>query len=326
MWSGFTFVLGFLVVFRTQQAYNRYWHGASLLKDNRSKWFNATSSLIAFCNPSTEKSIAEDVEVFQNLVIRLMSLLYVSGLQTVADFSDDHFVMIDMTGMELTKMRFLANQHDKRHRCEILLQWLQKSIMENLAKNVITAPAPILGRVYQELGLGHDSLVSARQMTELQFPFPYAQMISVLLMLHWLLCPCVSVFLTKSLLWSCILTFLQVTALWGINYIAAEIESPFGRDANDLELEEMAQDMNDSLFLLLERHTQHPPKLDIKNVSRLNKRPVTSSRLTKVSRVPDKFQSDVSLSSGFLGESIDVEQPKDLEDQPMPALIINQQS
>ena len=42
----------------------------------------------------------------------------------------------------------------------------------------------------------------------------------------------------------------MVMALWGINYIAAEIESPFGKDANDLDLTEMALDMNDSLFML----------------------------------------------------------------------------
>jgi len=313
MWSGFTFVLGFLVVFRTQQAYSRYWEGASLLKIMRSKWFNATSNLMAFCNSSTEKDMVKDVEAFQNLTVRLMSLLYVSGLQTVAAFHDDHFLMIDTSGMEMSQMQFLAKVHDKRHRCEILLQWLQKSIMENLDKKVLSAPPPILGRVFQELGGGHDSLVLARKMTELPFPFPYAQMISVLLMLHWLLCPCVSIFLTKSLLWSCVLTFLQVTALWGINYIAAEIESPFGRDANDLDLEEMAIDMNDSLFLLLERNTQRPPKLNTNSMYSLKKRVTTEARLSLQAQRPDALQSAIqrAISSGDFEE-----QPKDLEEQP----------
>lgn len=272
--------------------------------------------------------MVEDVEVFQNLAIRLMSLLYVSGLQTVAAFHDDHFAMIDTSGMEVSQMQFLAKVHDKRHRCEILLQWLQKSIMENLEKKVISAPPPILGRVFQELGGGHDSLVLARKMTELPFPFPYAQMISVLLMLHWLLCPCVSIFLTKSVLWSCVLTFVQVIALWGINYIAAEIESPFGRDANDLDLEEMAIDMNDSLFLLLERNTQRPPKLDISRMSPLNKRQTSeivskNKRLTLVIKRPDALQKALS-SEGIEGQPKDLEeQPKDLE-EPHPGSPFSQ--
>jgi len=131
--------------------------------------------------------------------------------------------------------------------------------------------------------------------------------------LHWLLCPCVSIFLTKSLLWSCVLTFLQVTALWGINYIAAEIESPFGRDANDLDLEEMAIDMNDSLFLLLERNTQRPPKLNTNIMYSLKKRVTTEARISLLSQRPDALQSAVqkAMSSGDFEE-----QPKDLEEQP----------
>jgi len=140
----------------------------------------------------------------------------------------------------------------------------------------------------------------------------------VLLMLHWLLCPCVSIFLTRSLLWSCILTFLQVTALWGINYIAAEIESPFGRDANDLDLEEMAHDMNDSLFLLLERHTQQPPKLDISSMQPLKKRQTSERRITTFKKSssdvtrPDALQKAMTRSYG--ADEFFVEQPKDLEE------------
>merc|ERR1711956_109985 len=62
--SGFTFVLGFLVVFRSQQAYARWWEGGTLLQQLRGEWFNAFSCLMAFCNKAPEKQ--EDVLVFQH--------------------------------------------------------------------------------------------------------------------------------------------------------------------------------------------------------------------------------------------------------------------
>ena len=62
---------GGYVVFRTQQAYNRYWEGASLLRLTRSNWFDAAGSLVAFCSPTPEKR--KDVEAFQHLLVCITS-------------------------------------------------------------------------------------------------------------------------------------------------------------------------------------------------------------------------------------------------------------
>jgi len=47
-----------------------------------------------------------------------------------------------------------------------------------------------------------------------------------------------------------------------VNYIAVELENPFGDDWNDLPLEEMQDDMNRSLISLLRKHAVRPPKFD----------------------------------------------------------------
>lgn len=258
IWSGFTFVLGFLVVFRTQQAYSRYWEGASLLKQLRSQWFNAISSLIAYCSPDRSKH--REVEVFQHLLVRLASILHSTALQNIAAVDDNHFQMIDKTGIDEETLKYLAAHADKSQRCEIVVLWIQKLIVEKQASGVLAVAPPIVSRVFQQLATGLVNLELARRITDIPFPFPYAQMLTVLLLLHWTLCPVVAVLLTKSYMWSCTLTFLSGVALWGTNYIAVEIESPFGRDANDLNMEQMAAEMNSSLWLLLEHKTQHPPK------------------------------------------------------------------
>jgi len=59
------------------------------------------------------------------------------------------------------------------------------------------------------------------------------------------------------------LTFVTVGIFWCINYIAAEMENPFGSDANDLPVLDIQQRMNASLTDLLEEHAQIPPNFDL---------------------------------------------------------------
>merc|ERR1719506_3124213 len=79
--GGFTFILGFLVVFRSQQAYSRWWEGGTLLQQLRGEWFNSFSSLLAFC--SSKPEMVQDVTHFKHRLVRLTSLLYMVALEQV---------------------------------------------------------------------------------------------------------------------------------------------------------------------------------------------------------------------------------------------------
>lgn len=253
VWAGYNWALAFLLAFRTQQAYGRYWEGVSLLQQVRGEWFNATSSLIAFCAPSAE--LATEVERFQHLLVRLVSLLYCAGLQTVSDL-DDAFRVIDNDGMEDSSLLFLEGNCEK---CEIIIQWIQRLIIDNTRSGVVPVPAPIVSRVFQELSRGIVNLNNARKIADIPFPFPYAQMASIMLGIHLCLAPILAAVLMQSPAWAIVLTFFPIWALWGLNYIAAEIEAPFGDDPNDLPLVAMMDDMNTSLWMLLDKRTQLPP-------------------------------------------------------------------
>ncbi|CAJ1456823.1 unnamed protein product, partial [Effrenium voratum] len=119
--GGFTFILGFLVVFRSQQAYSRWWEGGTLLQQLRGEWFNSYSCLIAFCNAAPEKR--EEVVHFQHQLVRLYSLLYGCALQQVATMDDKNFELFILEGFEEGSLAFLQGSHD---RCEITLQWIQR--------------------------------------------------------------------------------------------------------------------------------------------------------------------------------------------------------
>lgn len=258
IWSGYNFVLGFLVVFRNNQAYSRFWEGAALIHQVRGEWMNAISSLVAFCDQSEDKK--HDVATFQHLVIRLMSMLHCSALQLVAQVEDDSFEIIAPEGIENSCLSFLISRND---RCEVLLQWIQRVIVEAEQSKALKIAPPILSRVFQELSRGMVNLHNVRKIKEVPFPYPYAQTMALMLIFHWVCTPIIATQMMDSVSWCAGMSFLVVTSFWSLYYIALEIEQPFGEDPNDLPVAEMQRDMNRSLSLLLEPQVQRPPSFEL---------------------------------------------------------------
>ena len=65
--------LRILVVFRTGQAYNRFWDGSTLTHQMRGDWFDAASSIISFTR--TSKADSTKLWEFRQIVVRLFSAL-----------------------------------------------------------------------------------------------------------------------------------------------------------------------------------------------------------------------------------------------------------
>jgi len=256
IWSGYTFVLGFLIVFRNSQAYSRFWEGATLIQQTRGEWFNAVSSLFAFCSQAEEKK--DKVTEFQNLLVRLMSMLYCQALQQICELKDDSLEIIDISGLDTDSLRFLTGTSD---RCEVVLQWLQRAIVDATEQGIITVAPPILSRAYQELSRGIVNLNNVRKIKDVPFPFPYAQMITVMLMVHFVMTPLIAAHFIQQSWWAGAMSFLVTCAFWSLVYIAGEIDHPFGEDANDFNIAEMQQAMNSSLITLLQPLAQKPPKI-----------------------------------------------------------------
>merc|ERR1719162_2353719 len=62
LYSGFSFTLSFMLVFRTSQSYNRFWHAATSMNSMRSQWYEAASSICKFLEMSDHP--AEEVLIF----------------------------------------------------------------------------------------------------------------------------------------------------------------------------------------------------------------------------------------------------------------------
>jgi len=262
--GGFMFILGFLVVFRSQQAYSRWWEGGTLMQQLRGEWFNATSCLVAFCNTETAPEKHWEVLKFQHQLVRLVSLLYASALQQICTMEDKRFYMIDITGFEKESLEFLQSDLCHDH-CEVVLQWIQRLVVQADKSGVINIAPPILSRVYNQLGNGIVNLNNARKITEFPIPFPLAQMITVMLLFHSAVLPLICATTIKTAWWSATINFVVVFSYWSINYIATELEMPFGDDPNDLPLHDMQADLNASLITLLQEKAGTCPKFEFKD-------------------------------------------------------------
>merc|ERR1719379_2016811 len=95
VYSSFSFVLGFLLVFRTLQAHTRFWEGATLAHQMRGQWMDACSSLFAFATVS--KRAEDDVLQFMHMLARLFSLLHAMALQFIAVRETEEFELIDVS-------------------------------------------------------------------------------------------------------------------------------------------------------------------------------------------------------------------------------------
>mmetsp|Transcript_17007 Transcript_17007/g.53448 ORF Transcript_17007/g.53448 Transcript_17007/m.53448 type:complete len:505 (+) Transcript_17007:147-1661(+) len=268
-WTGFSMLVGFLIVFRTSQAYSRFWEGCSSTHMMRSEWFDCCSALCAFCAHS--KVSSEKTMRFKHTLVRLFSMLHASALaelEELAVFGRDsgsgpdlnalNYELIDPSGIDEESLELLEATDT---RVELIFQWVQLLVVENIRTGVLSIPAPILSRAFQELATGMVAFHDSVKLSFVPFPFPYAQNCDLLLVLHWCLAPFVFTQWVPHPAWAFLFVFIQVFVLWSLNYIAVEIENPYGHDDNDLDGNDMQREMNRRLLLLLRPSASRAPGL-----------------------------------------------------------------
>jgi len=263
-WSGFMFLVGFLIVFRTSTAYARFWDGCTSTHRMRAEWFDACSALVAFTKYSKHDN--EVSSCFQHTLVRLFSMLHAVALGEIEDSSSYEidtvaafkYPLLDAAGIDAESLMTVKSSDSK---VELVFQWIQQLIVENIDNGVLTIPAPILSRAFHELANGMVAFHEAIKISTIPFPFPYAQTCDCLLMLHWIVTPFINANWASNEGWAFLFTFIQVFIYWSLNAIAVEIENPFGDDANDIDAAAMQIELNQHLRLLLRASTKRTPLL-----------------------------------------------------------------
>mmetsp|Transcript_27826 Transcript_27826/g.80709 ORF Transcript_27826/g.80709 Transcript_27826/m.80709 type:complete len:350 (+) Transcript_27826:38-1087(+) len=134
VWSGFTSLLGFLVVFRSSQSYARWCEGCTAVHQMRAQWFEATATANAFisnCGASEDK-----VRSFKEVLVRVVSLLHALALAEleIGDHEEDSFTrtshdyaLINPEDLDPGTLREVSTSPCK---VELVYGWLQHLVMD----------------------------------------------------------------------------------------------------------------------------------------------------------------------------------------------------
>lgn len=250
-WSSSTLVLAAVLGLRTNRAVARFWEGTGLLHQMRGEWFDSVSCVVAFSRSAVSVKPTAVME-FRHCLVRLMSLCHASALEEISG-SMVEMIPIDPLGLNDVTLDHLQESKERGfNRVEVLLHMMQTMITQGLEDGVLKIAPPILSRVYQTLSRGFVNLLNAKKIRDTRFPFPYAQLISLMLAAHLFLTPMMISALVKSVVWAPVFTLVPIMGLWSLNLIAVELENPFGDDDNDLPLAHFQFEMNNCLLLLLQ--------------------------------------------------------------------------
>jgi putative membrane protein len=262
-YGGFSTLLGFVVVFRTSEAYSRFWDGNTLTHQMRGDWFDACSGLMAYSRWTAASP--EAVENFRQTIVRLFSMLHAMALADLEDAMDrkeDRWAftldLIDPRGIDEDTLLRLKQTETK---VELIYFWIQGLIVESVKTGLINTPAPIVTRAWGELANGMLKFHECLKIANVPLPFPYSQTTLFLLVIHWLVTPVMMCTWTDNPFVAGMVSFIQVFVLWSLHAIAQELENPFGADANDLNVREMNNDMKIKLLMLVDPANYELPKL-----------------------------------------------------------------
>lgn len=263
-YTSFTFLCGFLIVFRTQQGYGRFCDGLTNLKAMQAEWYCAASNLVAFCRHS--KAEAKEIRMFHHILLRLMSLLHAVALAELEGKEEDDdeepvafkLELIDVRGIDPESLDTLR---EVQCLVELIVQWVQSLTVMHINTGVLSIPPPILARVFHNLSNGLSSFHQAKKLADVPYPFPFMQATEWLLVLHWMVTPIVMANFTEEAVWAGVFSFLATFILWTLNTTATELENPFGEDDNDLHTEEMQTEMNRRYLTLLWPQASRIPTL-----------------------------------------------------------------
>jgi len=312
MWNAITVVIAGLLAFRTRQALGRFWEGTSLLHQMRGEWFDAASCLMTFSRDArVTKGKGAEVMEFRHTLLRLMSLMHASALDEIGEVSEEgYYEVLDIQGLDDETLKFLRNcKASGFNRVEALQHMIQVLVTHNHHSGVITIPPPILSRIYQTLSRGLVNLLNAKKIKDTSFPFPYAQIIMVLLILQSLFTPVIFTQHIDSMVFAAICSFLPIFGMFCLNFIAIELEMPFGTDDNDLPLAHFQEEMNATLLMLIHDMADHLPHTSPKALLEFRKLEL----FVKEAGVQNKSNSTSFMTSGFFDSSPD----KGLDD-PVP--------
>jgi len=260
----YTSTLLFLLLFRTRECYNRFWHCATSMCTFRTQLLEAAKSLITFTEMS--KSTEEDIDHFNRSIATFTSLLHATALGNVSGLELNKFHVVDMEAIPQHMIDKLES-YSSRNKVDLVYMWLNNVIIRGVKSGLLNVPPPILSRVFQQTEKAFVEYNQVLEVMTIPFPFPYAQTAYALLILMGLSTPFAMCSWTAHPATAFTMTFIGVMCLTSLELIARQLENPFGEDSNDLPIDDFQEAINESLVLMLTEDARSLPQLSFASLT-----------------------------------------------------------
>lgn len=171
------------------------------------------------------------------------------SIQYMKDHWDMPVTVVGAVGQQ--EFKELTNSH---HRVHLVLAWINEHVAK--LQKLLDTPPPILSRVFQELSNGALGYSHAEKLSDIPFPFVFAQLLALQVSLFAGIAPVIFTLLTGFTWMTPFISSIVVMCFWTLNEIAKELENPFGNEANNVPM----IDTHESFVeFLLELHGQRCP-------------------------------------------------------------------
>jgi len=245
-YSGFSLVLGFLVVFRTQMAYSRFWEGVSAAHRMCAEWFDGASSILAYVKVS--KADPAKKSEFTRTFVKLMTLLHGVAVLSLRDLDDLSLTDSDLQGLDPESIKQLQ---DSPFPVTVISQWLLDLIMSGLEDKIISVPPPIVSRALNEMANGMVAYHDCMKIQTTNVPLPYKQMTMILMVAHFFVTPIVMCMWTAWVTWTFIFTLIQSMIFWCLYFTAHQIEFPFQVNSISYSVAELHHEFATNLLTMV---------------------------------------------------------------------------
>ncbi|WP_425389712.1 bestrophin family protein [Ekhidna sp.] len=213
-------ILGLFLVLRTNTAYDRWWEGRKLW----GQLVNDTRQLAIKISTFIPEDAKEDRLFFKkmipNITFAMKHHLRNSILVGEMDFYD-----------EKVKDRII----NSTHRPNIINKILMERVMDMNKRGLISADKLFI--LDKEIKGFTDIIGACERIKSTPIPYSYSMFIKKFLFIYCITLP--MTFIGEFGYWSIILVVVAFYFLMSVELISEEIEDPFGRDINDLPLDEL---------------------------------------------------------------------------------------
>jgi len=171
--------------------------------------------------------------------------------------------------------------------------WIIQGIILEVRAKTLDAPPPIVTRVLQELSSGMLGFNQAHKVAMVPFPFPFAQMVSLLLVCLIAIMPFYVDNFTRHVVMTPMICFIVPLIYQGLNQIAIELEEPFGMDDNDVDIEVRHEEFLWMLVDVCRQHTTPPVDETTEKPSEIIRRGVNRGLQEVLDQVSSPFTIDM---------------------------------